>query len=54
MRSPTSARPTSGVGGAAAADDDFAFYYSFFQDPASASPLALDQAAVDEIGRAHV
>ena len=49
MRSPTSARPTSGVGGAAAADDDFAFYYSFFQDPASASPLALDQAAVDAI-----
>lgn len=46
MRSPSSApRPSSG-GGIGAADDDFAFYYSFFQDPntAAASPLALDDA----------
>uniref|UniRef100_A0ACD5VW84 Uncharacterized protein n=1 Tax=Avena sativa TaxID=4498 RepID=A0ACD5VW84_AVESA len=49
MRSPSSARPSSGVGGGPAGgvggDDDFAFYYSFFQDAASASPLAL---ALDE------
>ncbi|KAK1665314.1 hypothetical protein QYE76_053473 [Lolium multiflorum] len=44
MRSPSTARPTTGLGGPAT-DDDFAFYYSFFQDAAAASPspLALDQ-----------
>ncbi|KAL6615453.1 hypothetical protein ACP70R_037723 [Stipagrostis hirtigluma subsp. patula] len=44
MRSPSNGRaPTSG-GAAEAGDDDFAFYYSFLQDAASAapSPLALD------------
>ncbi|KAM0874196.1 hypothetical protein ACQ4PT_037579 [Festuca glaucescens] len=43
MRSPSSARPSTGVGGPAG-DDDFAFYYSFFQD--AASPLALDEATL--------
>ncbi|XP_047072145.1 protein ANTAGONIST OF LIKE HETEROCHROMATIN PROTEIN 1-like [Lolium rigidum] len=45
MRSPSTARPTTGLGGPAglATDDDFAFYYSFFQDAAAASPLALDE-----------
>lgn len=45
MRSPSTARPTTGLGGPAglATDDDFAFYYSFFQDAAATSPLALDE-----------